>query len=147
MSSAAGPVIVVDDDAAVRDSLRFALQQEGMEVRVYSTSSQLLAERDMPESGCLVIDYYMPGMNGVDLVHSLRGRHVLLPVILITAKATGQMRRDALRAGIGRVLEKPLEDSALVDTIRRALSIGLEPVELSCAWPAVDGSARRRRDS
>jgi FixJ family two-component response regulator len=116
-----GQVIVVDDDAAVRNSLKFALELEGLTVSAYEDGDALLAERTLPDKGCLVVDYYMPAMNGVDLVKSLRRRHVDLPAILITAKATDAMRRSAAQAGFRQVLEKPLEDSSLLDSIRGAL--------------------------
>ena len=116
-----GSVIDVDDDAAVRNSLKFALELEGLTVRAYEDADALLANAALPTKGCLIVDYYMPTMNGVDLVKCLRRRHVDLPAILITAKATDEMRRNAARAGIRQVLEKPLEDSSLVDSIRGAL--------------------------
>lgn len=117
-----GPVIVVDDDAAVRASLKFALELEGLDVRAYDGGEALLAVGALPADGCLVIDYYMPAMTGVELVSRLRGRHVELPAILITAKATDDMRDRAAEAGIRQVLEKPLADGALMDGIRSALS-------------------------
>jgi len=121
MSIIPGPVIVVDDDAAVRQSLKFALELEGMNVRVYASGVELLAEPDLPAEGCLVVDYYMPSMNGVELMDKLRRRMVRLPAILITARATDDMRTRAVRSGFRQVIEKPLEDSTLLDSIRGAL--------------------------
>lgn len=121
MPSSAGPVLVVEDDDAVRNALQFALEMEGLEVRTYAGGFQLLAEPSLPAQGCLVVDYYMPVMTGIALVEYLRRRHVNLPAILITAKATEEMRRNAARAGIRQVLEKPLEDSSLIDSVRDAL--------------------------
>jgi len=118
-----GPVLVVDDDAAVRDSLKFALELEGLNVRLYRGAAELLADADLPARGCLVVDYYMPAMDGVELVDRLRVRHVDLPAILITAKATQDLRDRAARSGFRQVLEKPLEDSRLVDSIRCALEM------------------------
>lgn len=117
-----GPVIVVDDDEAVRRSLKFALELEGLAVRLYGGGEELLADKDLPVKGCLVIDYHMPAMNGVDLIDRLRRREVDLPAILITAEATDDLRRRAARAGFKHVLEKPLEDGALVDSIHGALA-------------------------
>lgn len=122
MSTNTGPVMVVDDDDAVRQSLQFALELEGLEVQAYGSGQQLLARETMPEKGCLVVDYYMPAMDGVELLDRLRLRKIDLPAILITAKATGEIRQRALRAGFKQVLEKPLEDSALIDGIRRLLA-------------------------
>lgn len=122
MSNPPGPVIVVDDDAAVRHSLKFALELEGLDVRVYGGGEDVLADVDLPANGCLVVDYYMPRMTGVELVNTLRGRHVELPAILITAKISDDIRERAARAGFQQVLEKPLEDGSLVDSIRGALA-------------------------
>ncbi len=117
-----GHVIVVDDDAAVRASLKFSLELEGLTVRAYAGGDALLADPALPARGCLVVDYYMPLMDGIDLVGRLRRRRVSLPAILITAKATEDMRRSAARAGIGLVLEKPLGDASLLEGIRGALA-------------------------
>jgi two-component system, LuxR family, response regulator FixJ len=122
MSMTPGPVIVVDDDAAVRQSLKFALELEGLNVRLYEGADELLAESELPDSGCLVVDYYMPKMNGVELMDRLRRRLVKLPAILITARATDEMRHRAARSGFRQVIEKPLEDGTLVDSIRGALA-------------------------
>lgn len=121
MSVTPGPVIVVDDDAAVRQSLKFALELEGMNVRVYESGAELLAEPDLPQDGCLVVDYYMPSMNGVELMDKLRRRMIKLPAILITSRITEDMRQRATRSGFRHIIEKPLEDSTLLDSIRGAL--------------------------
>jgi two-component system response regulator FixJ len=117
-----GPVLVIDDDAAVRHSLKFALELEGLDVRLYPGGEEVLAQADLPVTGCLVVDYFMPAMTGVELVEGLRRRHVALPAILITARATPEVRERAVRAGFREVLEKPLEDGALVDSTRDALA-------------------------
>lgn len=122
MSTNTGPVIVVDDDDAVRQSLKFALELEGLQVRAYRSGQQLLSDEQMPAEGCLVVDYYMPGMDGAELLQRLRHRRVDLPAILITAEATKDIRRRASRVGFRQVLEKPLEDSALIDSIRSLLA-------------------------
>ena len=114
-------ILVIEDDAAVRRSLKFALEQEGLRVCLYEGGSQLLADQELPSSGCLVVDLTMPGMNGIDLVARLRDRHVELPAILITTPASPQLRERALRSGFRQVLEKPLEDDALLEGITGAL--------------------------
>jgi FixJ family two-component response regulator len=117
-----GTVLVVDDDAAVRHSLKFALELEGLTVRLYRGGTEVLTDARLPATGCLVVDYFMPVMTGVELVEGLRRRNVVLPAILITGKATPDLRERAARAGFRQVLQKPLEDSALVDSIREALA-------------------------
>ncbi|MGY2047269.1 response regulator transcription factor [Methylobacterium sp. JK268] len=125
MSASSGPVLVVDDDAAVRHALKFVLELEGLDVRLYADGAQLLGEVGLPAAGCLLIDYYMPGMDGVELVGLLRERRVALPAILITGLSTDDLRRRAAGAGFLYLVEKPFEDGALLAGIRDALS----------AWP------------
>ena len=123
MSMTPGLVIVVDDDDAVRQSLKFALEMEGLNVRLYESGDALLSDKNLPVSGCLFVDYYMPTMDGVELMDRLRRRAVRLPAILITARATKDMRRRAARSGFREVLEKPLEDGALIESIFGALAV------------------------
>jgi FixJ family two-component response regulator len=113
-------VLVLDDDPAVRSSLKFALEVEGFAVRVYPTGSDLLDEQDMPESGCLVTDYHLRGMNGLDLLARLRERKVRLPAILITTDPSAAVRSRAASAGV-HLVEKPLLSDALFLGIRAAV--------------------------
>ncbi|HUF57274.1 MAG TPA: response regulator [Thermohalobaculum sp.] len=128
MSAVPGPVLlVVDDDAAVRSSLKFALELEGLEVRVYESGAQVLADRDLGAANCLVVDQCMPGMSGIELVEALRGRNLDIPTILITARPSGKLRSSAGGIGIRWVLEKPLAGDALLDCIRRAVGSARGP--------------------
>ncbi|ACL57103.1 response regulator [Methylobacterium nodulans] len=122
MPAPTGPVLVVDDDEAVRHSLKFVLELEGLDVRLYEDATQLLREAGLPGTGCLVVDYHLPGMDGVELVNRLRDRQVALPAILITGRSTEDLRRRAARAGFRRLVEKPFEDGSLLDGIRDALA-------------------------
>ncbi|MCX7366038.1 MAG: response regulator [Alphaproteobacteria bacterium] len=121
MSQSSGTVLIVDDDAAVRSSLKFALEVEGLKVRLYDGAAALLADGALPRCGCLVVDYRMPVMDGLELIETLRARDVAIPAILITGRANKQLRTRAARSGVHLVLEKPLSDGALVDSIRSAL--------------------------
>jgi FixJ family two-component response regulator len=122
---APGPlVIVVDDDVAVRNSLKFSLEVEGFMVRVYAGASELLGEADLPGGGsCLVVDQNMPGMNGLDLVEHLRARAVAVPAILMTGSLTRALSERATKAGVP-VVEKPFLGTILVDRIRDLFSRG-----------------------
>ena len=109
-------VLVVDDDAGVRDSLQFTLEVEGFEVRTYSSAQELLNEKSLPALSCLVTDYHMPPMNGLELVAQLRDRHVSIPAILITSLPNENLRNSAAAGGISLV-EKPVFGGRLLDAL------------------------------
>ena len=117
-----GTVLVVDDDAAVRSALKFVLEVEGFDVRLYDGPDAFLADVSLPARGCLVIDYRMPIMDGLQLTDRLRARNVALPVILITGRVSDDLRRCAAKSGIRQVLEKPLSNGTLVEGIRSVLA-------------------------
>ena len=122
MSKLSGPVIVVDDDDAVRNSLKFALELEGLSVHLFKDGAELLAASDLPQGGCFVIDYNMPGMTGIELVGQLRQRRIDCPAILIASQVSDDLYSRAARSGFRVVLEKPLHDSELLDSIHAALA-------------------------
>ena len=124
MSLDGAVVCVVDDDAAVRSALKFALEVEGMKVRLYDGGRALLDDPDLPQQGCLVIDYRMPGMDGMQLVDALRARAVRLPAIIITGQANGTLHRRAEHTKVDGILEKPLSGGGLVDAVRSAMVVG-----------------------
>ena len=109
-------IVIVDDDFAVRNSLAFALTEEGFLVRSYCSAEMLLDDILVGEARCLVIDQKLPGLSGLGLVDELRRRGVSAPVILITTGPTAQIRRAAAAAGIA-IVEKPLIGDALFQEI------------------------------
>lgn len=111
-------VVVVDDDRAVRESLKFALELEGMMVRTHASGPELLA--CAPAADCLVLDYKMPTMDGLAVLAALVARGMRIPTILITAPVTERVRDAADRAGVFSVLEKPLTGDVLLRNIRCA---------------------------
>jgi two-component system, LuxR family, response regulator FixJ len=110
-------VLVVDDDPAVCSSLKFSLELEGFAVRTFRNGPELLSAYDLPPCGCLVIDYRMPSINGIDLLRRLRQQGNAMPAILITTAPDPTVRHQAGAEGMALV-EKPLLGDALVDTIR-----------------------------
>jgi two-component system, LuxR family, response regulator FixJ len=112
-------ILVVDDDSAVRDSLKFMIEVEGFEVNVYSSAHELLNDHSVPANSCLVTDYQMPDMNGLELVAQLRARQISIPAILITANPTETLHNSAAAAGIS-IIDKPLLGSRLLEAIRKA---------------------------
>jgi FixJ family two-component response regulator len=117
-------VIIVDDDQAVRDSLQFALRLEGLCVHVHSGGASLLADPDLDQAKCIILDHRMPRLDGFALLSNVQARNPELPAILLTSRATTQVRARADAAGVRSVLEKPLLDNVLMDNIRAILRTG-----------------------
>ncbi len=113
-------VVVVDDDPAVLGALKFALELEGFAVASYRGGAELLAQKHLPQTGCLVIDFKLPDMDGLDLLAALRKREVRSPAVLITTHPSAILRKRADAAAVP-IVEKPLLGDALLDAIRRAL--------------------------
>jgi FixJ family two-component response regulator len=125
MASSCKPTIyVVDDDAGVLGSLQFLLETDGFEVRTFRSGMALLNAVAPDGIDCLVIDYKMPDINGIDLVGRLRDHRVAAPVILITGYPDESISARAAAAGVAHVLRKPLLGDGLVKEIRGAILEG-----------------------
>lgn len=129
MVASDGLVHVIDDDEAMRDSLAFLLECEGIEVRTYESAIAFLAAADKRERGCIVTDVRMPGMNGLELVRRLAELGVDDPVIVITGHADVPLAVQAMKAGVIDFIEKPFDDALLLGAVRRALSASRETQE------------------
>jgi two-component system response regulator FixJ len=114
-------IFVVDDDEGVRNSIRRMMESEGFEVCAFSNGRDLLNEASLPEFGCLIVDYHMPAMNGLELVSALRGRGVSIPAILITGDPTKYVRDRAAAIAV-LVVEKLQLASCLPDCVREAVA-------------------------
>jgi FixJ family two-component response regulator len=112
-------VVVVDDDPAVCNSLKFSLELEGFVVRTYHSGAELLGADGLGDCECLVVDQRMPAMTGMELIAELRQNQVSTPAILIVGQASAALAERAKQASIP-IVEKPLLGNALVDRIREA---------------------------
>ena len=97
---------MVDDDLAVRESLKFALELEGLVVHACGSGMELLRHPDLSRARCLVLDYRMPVIDGFEVIEHLSALQVALPVILITSAATDALRERASKAGVRYVRGK-----------------------------------------
>jgi two-component system response regulator FixJ len=112
---------VVDDDDAVRDSLRFLLETAGFAVATYTSAAQFLNEASPCDLTCLLVDQHMPDLTGLQLVTLLHSQGVrMLPIALITGSPSPDLVRLARQLGVAQVLEKPLDDDVLLDFIEHA---------------------------
>jgi two-component system, LuxR family, response regulator FixJ len=115
-------VFVVDDDAAVRDSLEALLLAEGFQVRTFDSAVSFLTADVSTFQGCLLLDVRMPKMSGLELQQELRERASALPVVIMTGHADVQMAVAAMKAGAVDFIEKPFDDHQLIGVVRRALA-------------------------
>ncbi|MDQ0393301.1 response regulator transcription factor [Labrys monachus] len=124
MSTVPAPITVdvIDDDPDVLGSLRFLLETEGFEVRTFASGAAFLAAGVDHWSDCVIIDYKMEEMNGIDLIRSLRGRDVHAPVVLITGYPDETIPKRAAAVGVHHVVLKPHVEEGLVVHVRAALS-------------------------
>jgi two-component system, LuxR family, response regulator FixJ len=121
---------VVDDDDAVRDSLRFLLEPEGWTVRTYDSATALL-DTELGAAGCVLTDFHMPEIDGLELQARLAAQGTLLPVIIITGHGDVPAAVRAMRAGAVDFLEKPFSEEGLMDAIRRALEANCRALAVS----------------
>jgi RNA polymerase sigma factor (sigma-70 family) len=119
-------VYVVDDDAAMRKSLRWLVESVGLKVETFSSATEFLEVAKPTMQGCLILDVRMPGMSGLDLQEQLALRHVMLPVVVITGHADVPMAVRALKGGAYDFIEKPFNDQVLLERVHRALEQGTE---------------------
>jgi two-component system response regulator FixJ len=121
-----GVVHIVDDDAAVRQSLSFMLSAAGLAVRVYDSPSAFLDGLSAAQSGCLVTDVRMPDMTGLELLRRLRAKGCLIPAIVITGHGDVPLAVEAMKAGAVDFIEKPFEEAAILKAVKKALEQGTE---------------------
>jgi two-component system response regulator FixJ len=114
-------VFVVDDDAAVRQGLRFMLRAAGCGVEAFPSAAAFLEEYNPRRGGCLLLDVRMPQMTGIELQQQLNVRGWRIPVIFITGHGTISLAIAAMKAGAFDFIEKPLREDALLESIERAL--------------------------
>jgi two-component system, LuxR family, response regulator FixJ len=117
-------VYVIDDDAAMRESLRFLLETHGLEIEVFGSAREFLDAGGAEQRGCLVVDVRMAGMTGLQLQEHLAERNSPLCLVVITGHADVAMAVNAMKAGAIDFIEKPFCDDALLDGINRAFEQG-----------------------
>lgn len=122
--SPARTVLVVEDDAAARESLVLLLEAEGHRVLAYGTAEALLEAGHAAAAACIVADVRLgAGMGGIELVRSLRRARVMTPVVLLTAHGDVPLAVWAMREGAHDFLEKPAPPVALLTSVRGAIAM------------------------
>ncbi|WP_455201109.1 response regulator transcription factor [Kaarinaea lacus] len=122
-------VYIVDDDAAVRDSLDLLMQSVGLNATCFASAQAFLESYDTSKPGCLILDVRMPEMSGLELQRVLNEKKIQLPIIIITGHGDVPIAVRAMKAGAMDVLEKPFNDQALLDAITKAIDKSSEAFE------------------
>lgn len=114
-------VFLVDDDAAIRESMALMLDQAGLRVRTFPCAAAFLDACGPAEPGCLVLDLRMPDMSGLELQRILRDRGYTLPIVFLSAFGDVPTTVRAIQGGALDFLEKPVSMEVLLERIRRSL--------------------------
>lgn len=144
-------VALIDDDPAVLDSLRLYLERQGLTVASFASADAFVAERKpSPSLDCIVADVRMPGLSGLDLVRRLAGEGCATPIILITGHGDIDMAVAAIKQGAFDFIEKPFDESRLLESIRSAVDAArsrhLASAELAELRKRFDGLTERQRE-
>ena len=115
-------IYIIDDDEAMRDSLVWLLESQGLAVSAFAAAEDFLAACGEEMAGCIVLDVRMPGMSGLELYEKLNARRCSLPVIFITGHGDVPMAVSALKKGAVDFIEKPFNDKELLRVIGECLA-------------------------
>ncbi len=135
-TQATSTIYIVDDDEAVRDSLRWLLEANGYRVKSFGGAEEFLQAYDPEQVGVLIVDVRMPGMSGLELQETLIARQAPLPIVFITGHGDVPMAVSTMKKGAVDFLEKPFNESDLREIVARMLDDAAERVT----------QARARRD-
>jgi len=143
-------VCIVDDDEAIRESLRLLLYAGGMNSCVYQSADAFLADANPPEFDCMLLDIRMPGTDGLELFRILNRKHLPYPVIFITGHGDIPLAVSAIKQGAFDFLTKPFREGELLDkigsAIRHYLASREQLLELQQLQARVDSCTPREQD-
>lgn len=123
MTPAADALVhVVDDDAAIRETLSSLLRSVGLRMQGYASAAEFLAAFDPTAPGCLVLDVRLPGTGGLEFQRYLNRENIRIPIIFITGHGDIPMSVRAMKAGAAEFLTKPFRDQDLLDAIQSAIA-------------------------
>lgn len=112
---------LIDDDAAVRESLALLISTVGLRVQAWDRPDTFMAEFDRQSIGAIVLDVRMPGISGLAVLDTLIAQGVDQPILMLTGHGTVEMCRRAFKAGAAEFLEKPVDDEQLIEALQQAV--------------------------
>lgn len=119
-------VVIVDDDASVREALSELIRSAGIQAASYASTRELLEAGVLDRPGCLILDVRMPGASGLDLQHSLATNGNAKPIIFLTGHGDIPMTVQAMKAGAVDFLTKPVRDQTLLDAVAAGIALDAE---------------------
>jgi FixJ family two-component response regulator len=126
MMTSENTIYIVDDDVAVRDSLKLLLESHDCHVQDYGSTREFFAAYQPQEKQCLVLDQHLPGETGLDFLESSEGSTLQVPVIVMSGGGDSALQKRAQKAGVVAYFDKPLDNAVLLATIFKALGISSE---------------------
>jgi FixJ family two-component response regulator len=120
METSSPLICILEDDEAVRDSLRWLLERNGFSSQAFGSPNDFLLSSELDRYECLVVDVGLPGMSGLELLELLRARAYSKPVILIAATSDPQLEPRMRKAGASELLMKPIAPDVLLSALHRA---------------------------
>lgn len=143
-------VCIIDDDQAIRESLRLLLYAEGLRTCVYESADAFLEEENPPAFDCMLLDIRMPGTDGIELFRILSRKHLPYPVIFITGHGDIPLAVSAIKLGAYDFLTKPFREGELLEKVRSAIaffqSSRQQLLELQELQSRVDSCTPREQD-
>ena len=116
---------IIDDDDRVRLSMKLLLEVSGLEVETFASAEEFLGCQDcLSRFACLIVDFRLPGLNGVDLVRTLREQQVLIPTVISSGFSSESDDAEFVAAGVAAVLNKPVVPKQLVKIIKEVIALG-----------------------
>ncbi|MGK0499336.1 MAG: RNA polymerase sigma factor (sigma-70 family) [Oceanicoccus sp.] len=126
LMGSAARVYIVEDDDAVRDSLKMMLESIGRDVTSFASADQFLVAYNQEMAGCIVLDIRMPGTNGMELQRKLNDTNSILPIIFVTGHGDVPMAVEAMQQGAIDFVQKPYREQELLDKISQAMKLDEE---------------------
>ncbi len=143
-------IFVVDDDEMIRVTLRDILEMNGFQVADFATSEEFLSVSHAGLDACLLVDAYLPGMNGFQLLQTLNDRDIALPSIMITGRSDVPMAVEAMKAGAADFFEKPIGAPELLASIERVFEQSKDASKANAwrqsAFEHIKGLTERQRE-
>ena len=121
--AAVATVFIVDDDAAVRDSLALLVNSASLNAECFSSAIEFLDAYDVSGQACLVVDMRMPEMSGLELIEKLTADGITLPVILMSGHSTADLGERLTEQSVFKIIPKPCQPRYILEVIQQAVSL------------------------